>query len=130
MLDRISGKTSCISIHNELPEEEKESSLEQEEEVLIAKSQPLQSQGLAINLKLSIRQNPPREEEIQPLEIPFEIKDDLFMLILGKASTFCNIRDLRVNIIQILSRKDLLESILISMYDIGKNSRMACQVMS
>ena len=43
MLDRISEKTPCTSIHNELPEEEKESSPEQEEEVLIAKSQPLQS---------------------------------------------------------------------------------------
>ena len=42
MLDKISGKTPCTSIHNELPEEEKESSLEQEEKVLIAKSQPLQ----------------------------------------------------------------------------------------
>jgi hypothetical protein len=41
MLDRISGKTLCTSFHNKLPEEEKESSLEQEEEVLIAKSQPL-----------------------------------------------------------------------------------------
>ena len=40
MLDRISGKTPCTSIHNEHPEEEKESSPEQEEEVLIAKSQP------------------------------------------------------------------------------------------
>ena len=49
MLDRISGKTPCTSIHNELPEEEKESSLEQEEEVLIAKSQPLKFQDLAIN---------------------------------------------------------------------------------
>ena len=43
MLDRISGKTSCTSIHNELPEEKNESPPEQEEEVLIAKSQPLQS---------------------------------------------------------------------------------------
>ena len=43
MLDRISGKTSYTSIHNELPEEENESSPEQEEEVLIAKSQSLQS---------------------------------------------------------------------------------------
>jgi hypothetical protein len=38
MLDRISGKTPCTSIHNELPEEEKEPSPDQEEEVLIAKS--------------------------------------------------------------------------------------------
>ena len=68
MLDRISGKTPCTSIHNELPDEEKESSPKQEEEVLIAKSQPLQSQGLAINLEPSIPQNsnPPKEEEIQP----------------------------------------------------------------
>ena len=41
MLDRISGKTPCTSIHYELLEEEKESSPKQEEEVLIAKSQPL-----------------------------------------------------------------------------------------
>jgi hypothetical protein len=31
MLDRISGRTPCTSIHNELPEKEKESSLKQEE---------------------------------------------------------------------------------------------------
>ena len=50
---------------------------------MIAKSQPLQPQGLAINLKPSIPQNPPTEEEIQPFEISY--KDDLFMMILGKA---------------------------------------------
>ena len=51
------------SIHDELPEEEKESSPKQEEEVLIAKSQPLQSQDLAINSEPSIPQNlnPPKE---------------------------------------------------------------------
>jgi hypothetical protein len=38
MLDKISGKTPCTRIHNKVLEEEKESSLEQEEEVLIAKS--------------------------------------------------------------------------------------------
>ena len=43
MLDRISGKTPYTSIHNELPEEEKKSSPDQVEKVLIAKSQPLQS---------------------------------------------------------------------------------------
>ena len=42
-LDRISGKTPYTSIHNELPEEEKKSSPDQVEKVLIAKSQPLQS---------------------------------------------------------------------------------------
>ena len=41
MLDRISRKTLYTSIHNKLLVEEKESSPEQEEEVLIAKSQPL-----------------------------------------------------------------------------------------
>ena len=54
MLNRISGITPCTSIHNKLLEEEKESSPEQENEVLIAKSQPLQSQDLAINPKPSI----------------------------------------------------------------------------
>ena len=78
MLDRISGKTPCTSIHNELPEEEKESSPDQEE-VLIVESQPLQSQDLVVNPEPSIPQNPPREEEIPPLEIPIEIKDDLFL---------------------------------------------------
>jgi hypothetical protein len=38
MLDRISGKTPCTSIHNDLPEKDKKSSPDQEEEVLIAKS--------------------------------------------------------------------------------------------
>ena len=57
---------------------EKESSPEQEEEVLIAKSNPLHPHDLAINPKPSIPQNPPREEEIPPLEILVEIKDDLF----------------------------------------------------
>ena len=84
MLDRIRGKTPCTSIHNELPEEEKETSPEQEEEVLIVKSQPLKSQNLAINPEPSIPQNPPREEEIQPSEIPFEIKDDLFGVDFGR----------------------------------------------
>ena len=43
MLDRLRRKTPYTSIHNELPEKEKESPPEQEEKVLIAKSQPLQS---------------------------------------------------------------------------------------
>ena len=43
ILDKIIGNTPCTSIHDELPEEEKDSSPEQEEKVLIAKSQPLQS---------------------------------------------------------------------------------------
>jgi hypothetical protein len=43
MLDRISGKTFCMSIHNERPKEEKKSSPNREEEVLVAKSQPFQS---------------------------------------------------------------------------------------
>jgi hypothetical protein len=43
MLDRIIGKTPCTSNHDELPEGEKESSPNQDEEVLIAKAQSLQS---------------------------------------------------------------------------------------
>jgi hypothetical protein len=78
MLNRISGITPCTSIHNELLEKEKKSSSNQEEEFLIAKSQLFQSQDLAINPKPPIPQNPPREEGILPLEIPVEIKDDLF----------------------------------------------------
>jgi len=41
MLDRISAKTPCTSIHYELLKEEKKSSPDQEEEVLIATAQPL-----------------------------------------------------------------------------------------
>jgi hypothetical protein len=85
MLDRISRKTSCTSIHNELPEEEKKSSPEQE--VLIAKSEPLQSQDLAINPEPSITQNPnPPKEEIQPFEISYD--DDLFYVNFGKSLNF------------------------------------------
>ena len=61
MLDRISGKTPCTSIHNELPKKEKKSSPDREEKVLIAKAQPLQSQDLAINPEPPIPQNPPKE---------------------------------------------------------------------
>ena len=63
LLDRISGKTPCTSIHNELPEKEKKSSPDQEEEVLIAKSQPLQSQGLSINPKPSYRNHEGHKED-------------------------------------------------------------------
>ena len=41
MLDKISEKNPCTSNHNKLLKEENESSPEQEEKVLIAKSQPL-----------------------------------------------------------------------------------------
>ena len=50
---------------------------------MIAKSQPLHFQDLAINPKTSTPQDPPKEEEIQPLEIPF--KDDLFYADFGKS---------------------------------------------
>ena len=43
MLDRVIGKTPYTNIHDELPKEENESSSKQEDEVLIAKPQPLQS---------------------------------------------------------------------------------------
>ena len=84
MLNRINGITPCTSIHNELLEKENESTPEQEDEILIAKSQPLQSQDLVVNLELSIPQNPPREEGIPPLEIPIEIKDDFLSADFGR----------------------------------------------
>ena len=61
ILDKIIAKIPCTSIHDELPEEETKSSPNQEEKVLIAKSQLLQSQNLAVNPEPSIPQNPPRE---------------------------------------------------------------------
>jgi hypothetical protein len=88
ILQKILENTPYMGIYDEFPEEEKEneSSPEpkeeeyatesnfflnpsnnliatprQEKEVLIAKSQQLQSQDLAIDPKLSIPQNPPRE---------------------------------------------------------------------
>ena len=84
MTNRISGKTPYTSIHNELPEKEKKSSPEQEDKVLIATSQPLRSQDLAINPEPPIPQNPPKEG-IPPLEIPVEIKVDLFGADFGRA---------------------------------------------
>jgi hypothetical protein len=88
MLDKISGKTPCTSIHNELLEKEKESSPKQEEEVLIAKSHLLQSQDLAISPEPSIPQNlnPPNKEEIQPFGISSE--HDLFNGDIGKSLNF------------------------------------------
>jgi hypothetical protein len=86
MLNRISEKISCTSIRYELPEEEKESSPEQDKKVLIAKSQPLQSQGLAINPNPSISQNSPREEEIQLFKTSCE--DDLFDANFGNSLNF------------------------------------------
>ena len=85
ILDKIIRRIPYTSIHDELPEEENESSPDQEEKVLIAKSQSLQSQDLAINPEPPIPQNPPREEGIPPLGIPIEIKDDLFYADFGKA---------------------------------------------
>ena len=78
----MSGLDVTTSIHNEDPEEEKESSPEQEKEVLIAKSQPLQSQDLAINPKPSIPQNPPRKKKFNILK--FLVRMIFLMLILGK----------------------------------------------
>jgi hypothetical protein len=88
ILDRISGKTPYTSIHNELFEKEKKSFFDQEEKVLIVKSQPLQSQDLAINPEPRIPQNPSREEGIPSLEIPVEIKDDLFGADFGRTLNY------------------------------------------
>jgi hypothetical protein len=95
ILQKILENTPYTDIYDEFPKEEKEneSSHEPKEEeyateskffsnpsnnlvatprqekgVLIAKSQPLQFQDLAIDPKPSIPQNSPREEEIPPLE--------------------------------------------------------------
>jgi len=52
-----------------MPEKEKEPVPRQEEEVSIARSQPFQSQTLAIDPNPSIPQNSPREEEIPTLNL-------------------------------------------------------------
>ena len=65
LIDLMSGKSPSIYI----PEKEKELVPRQEEEVSIAKLQPLQSQTLAINPKSSIPQNSPREEGIPTLNL-------------------------------------------------------------
>ena len=82
MLDKISEKTPCTSIHYELLEEEKESSPKQEEEVLITKAQPLRSQDLAFNPEPPIPQN---KKEFHLWKNPVEIKDDLFGANFGRA---------------------------------------------
>jgi hypothetical protein len=88
ILNKISEKTPCTSIHYELLKKEKESSPEQEKKVLIAKSRSLQSQGLAINPNPPIPQNPnsPREEESQSFEICYV--DDLFDADFGNSLNF------------------------------------------
>ena len=84
MLDTISGKTPCTSIHYELLEEEKESSLKQEEEVLIAKSQPLRYQDEAINPEPPIPQNPPNKKEFHLWKSLMRLRMTLLVLILGE----------------------------------------------
>jgi hypothetical protein len=88
ILNKISEKTPCTSIHYELLKKEKESSPEQEKKVLIAKSRSLQSQGLAINPNPPIPQNPnsPREEESQSFEICYV--GDLFDADFGNSLNF------------------------------------------
>ena len=63
LIDSLSGKFPSIYI----PMKEKEQVPRQEEEVSIARSQPLQFQTLAIDPKPSISQNSPREEGILTL---------------------------------------------------------------
>ena len=65
LIDSLSGKFPSIYI----PKKEKEPVPRQEEEVLIARSQPLQSQTLAIHPKTSRPQNSPREEGILILNL-------------------------------------------------------------
>ena len=65
LIDSFSGKFHSIYI----PEKEKEPVHRQEEEVSIARSQPLQSPTLAINPKPSIPLNSPREEGIPTLNL-------------------------------------------------------------
>jgi hypothetical protein len=65
LIDLMSGKSPSFYI----PEKEKEPVPRQEEEVSIARSQPLQSQTLAIDPKPSIPQNSPREEGIPTLNL-------------------------------------------------------------
>jgi hypothetical protein len=83
IFNKISEKTPSTSIYYELLEEEKESSPEQEEKVLIAKSQPLQSQGLAINPEPSIPQNPNPQEKKKVNLLKFLMGMICLMLILG-----------------------------------------------
>jgi hypothetical protein len=85
MLDRISGKTPCTSIHNELLEKERESSPKKEEKVLIVKSQPLQSQGLAINPEPPIPQNSQEKKDFHFWKALMKLRIIFFKLILGKA---------------------------------------------
>jgi hypothetical protein len=127
MLKNISETTPFTSSHNKLPEKEKKSSLERVEEILITKSPPLQSQGLAINPKPSRPQKPPSKEECQHSKISCENKlsDDDFnlqfcmMLVDQYKSDFLE-GHLLESIVNFLS---LLEGI-------GKSARMACLVIS
>jgi len=54
-----------------IPEKEKQPVPRQEEEVSIARSQPLQSQTLAIDPKPSVPQNSPREEGFRTLNLSY-----------------------------------------------------------
>ena len=86
ILDKIIGRIPYTSIHDELPEDQKESSPDQEEEVLIAKLQPFQSQDLAINPEPSIPQNlNPPKKKFNLQKSLLKLRMIFLMLILRKA---------------------------------------------
>ena len=84
ILDKISGKTPYNSNHNKLPDKEKKSSPDQEEEVLIAKAQPLQSQDLVINPKPPIPQIPQEKKEFHLWKSLLKLRMTSLVLILGE----------------------------------------------
>ena len=98
---------------------------------MIAESEPLQSQGLGVNPKPSIPQNHPKEEEIPPLKIPVEIKDDPFDADFGKSLNFLLHKRSSSEYNSNPLKKGSLRKRLKSNSFGGhlENTRVACQVM-
>jgi len=125
-LEILSGHNPQLRKRLKPSEEEKESSATQEVEVTIVKSQPLQSQDLAIHPEPSIPQNLLKEEEILPLEDPCEFKGNI--IDFGRSVISRPHKRPPSEPISHFLKEESLRNVPALIKDIGKNSRMACLV--
>ena len=76
ILDTILENSPYTDVHDDSPKEK--DILTPKQEVLIAKSLPIPSKALAADLIPRQFLGTPKEEEIHPLELPFELEEDLY----------------------------------------------------
>ena len=77
IIDTILETSPYTNVHDDSPKE-KDIPTPKQEEVSIAKSLPIPSKALAANPIPGPFLGTPKEEEIHPLDLPFEFKEDLW----------------------------------------------------